>query len=169
MKFIKMIRQKKHKLSNIWKLTDNVIKIVDIVPNQKPEFSSRFNINDTYCCMRDMNLVNTNVYVKEEDLEKFKDMKLVYDKERDLINISILKRYVIKKDAYSIVANRTVPAAVNIKYVWYVNIMDLNLFIETVYRLQPDAQLFKELLNFQNLIDKHHLKQRRNNDESNKH
>ena len=156
MRLIKKI--KRDKRSNIWKITDQIIKIRDIIPNIVPEFSSMFSTNGSYICMRDMELNNTSIYIKEEDVEKLKDIHLIYDKEQDLVNISILKKYIINKDAYAVVANKSVPAAVNIKMVYYCNIMNINLFIETTYRLQADATLFKNLLNFQNLKDKHNLR-----------
>lgn len=149
-------KKKRNKKSNIWKLTDDIIKINDIVKNQSPEFSSRFNLTNKYTCLRD--LVDTNIYIKEEDLEKFKSMKIIYDNESDLINIDILKQYKLKYDVYSLVANKAVPAAVNIKFVWYCNIMDVNVYIETVYILDQKTNLFKDLLNFQGLKDKHNLR-----------
>ena len=149
---------KRNKQANIWKLTDEVIKIIDIVPNVIPEFSSRFNINEKYTCMRDMELNNSSIYIKEEDIEKFKSIRLVYDRDNDFINLSLLKKYVIMKDAYCVVANKSVPAAVNIKLVYYCNIMDINLYIEKSFMLQQDATMFKDLLNFQSLKDKHNLK-----------
>ena len=155
MRLIKKIKQNKQ--ANIWKLTDEVIKIKDIVHNVTPEFSSRFNVNETYTCMRDMELNNSSIFIKKEDVEKFKDIRLVYDRNNDFVNLSLLKRYVIMKDAYTIIANRSVPAAVNIKLIYYCNIMDINLYIEKTFRLQQDATLFKDLLNFQQLKDKHHL------------
>ena len=155
MRLIKKIKQNKQ--ANIWKLTDEVIKIKDIVHNVTPEFSSRFNVNETYTCMRDMELNNSSIFIKKEDIEKFKDIRLVYDRNNDFVNLSLLKRYVIMKDAYTIIANRSVPAAVNIKLIYYCNIMDINLYIEKTFRLQQDATLFKDLLNFQQLKDKHHL------------
>lgn len=147
-------KKKRNKKSNVWKLTDTVIKIKDTVINQFPEFSSKFGLSDSYTCLRD--LVNTNIYVKAEDLEKFKSIKLVYDE--DLVNIDILKEYTLKSEVYSMVANRAVPAAVNIKFVWYCNIMDVNIFIETVYILDQKTALFRDLLNFQGMKDKHNLK-----------
>ena len=151
-------KYKRNKQANIWKLTDEVIKIIDIVPNVIPEFSSRFNINEKYTCMRDMELNNSSIYIKEEDIEKFKSIRLVYDRDNDFINLSLLKKYVIMKDAYCVVANKSVPAAVNIKLVYYCNIMDINLYIEKSFMLQQDATMFKDLLNFQGLKDKHNLK-----------
>lgn len=152
-RLIKKIRQ--NKKSNIWKLTDTIIEIKDIVEDQLPEFSSKFDISESFTCLRDMN--DTNIYIKPEDLDKFKDIRLVYDFNNNFINLSILKRYTITGEAYSIVANRTVPPAVNIKFVWYCNIMDINLFVETVYRLPQRTRLFKDLLNFQGLKDVHNL------------
>lgn len=148
---------KRIRKSNIWKLTDDVIKIKDIVDNQVPDFSSKFKLSGTMTCMRDMN--KTNIYIFKGDIEKFKQIKLVYDNDNDFVNISILKNnYTIKKEVYSLVANKTVPAAVNIKFVWYCNIMDVNLFIETTYMLSQHTSLFKDLLNFQSLKDRHNLK-----------
>lgn len=159
MKFRLIRKIKQNKLANIWKLTDQVIKIVDVVPDVIPEFSSRFDINDEhYTCMRDMELNNTSIYIKAEDIDKLKDIRLIYDREHDFVNLSILKKYIVKKDAYSLVANRSVPAAVNIKMVYYCNIMDINLYVETTYRLQQDATLFKNLLNFESIKDKYNLK-----------
>jgi hypothetical protein len=151
-------RHKRNMHANIWKLTDEVIKIKDVVPNITPEFSSRYIIEDSFVCMRDLELNNTCIYIKEEDVEKFKEIKLVYDYQQDLVNLTILKKYIISKDAYSVVANRSVPAAVNIKLVYYCNIMNINLYIEKTFRLQQDATLFKNLLNFENLKFKHNLK-----------
>ena len=76
MGFIKK-RIHKNKLANIWKLTDEVIQIKDTVNDIIPEFSSRFNINEKYTCMRDLELNNSSIYIKESDIEKFKDIKLV--------------------------------------------------------------------------------------------
>ena len=122
----KRIRKRIHRnrLANIWKLTDEVIQIKDIVDDITPEFSSRFNINEKFTCMRDLELNNSSIYIKKNDVEKFKDIKLVYDREQDYVNLSILKKYVITKDAYAMVANKSVPPAVNIKLVYYCNIMD---------------------------------------------
>lgn len=152
---IKRIKLKRN--ANIWKLTDQVIQIKDVVDNVIPDFSARFNITDTFTCMRDMELNTTSIFIKGEDVDKFKNIKMVYDIERDFVNISILKKYIIKKDAYCVVANKVVPAAVNIKLLWYCNIMDINLYIQTTFRLQQDATLFKELLNLENLKSKHNL------------
>lgn len=157
MEFIKR-HMHKNKLANIWKLTDEVIQIKDTVNDIIPEFSSRFNINEKYTCMRDLELNNSGIYIKENDIEKFKDIKLVYDKENDYVNLSILKKYVIMKDAYTVIANRSVPPAVNIKLVYYCNIMNINLYIEKSFILLHDATMFKDLLNFQSLKDKHNLK-----------
>ena len=55
------------------------------------------------------------------------------------------------------VANKAVPQAVNIKLLYYINILDINLYIQTVFRLQQDATLFKELLNMENLKDNYKL------------
>jgi hypothetical protein len=107
--------------------------------------------------MRDMELNTSAIYIKEEDIEKFKNIRMVYDKNKDYINLSLLKRYVIFKDSYCMVANKTVPQAVNIKYLYYCNIMDINLYIQKTFRLQQDATLFKELLNLENLKSKHKL------------
>lgn len=148
---------KKIKKSNIWKLTDEVIKVKDTVDNQLPDFSSKFKLSEPMTCMRDMN--NTNIYIKKEDIEKLKQTKLVYDIDNDFVNISILRNnYTIKEETYSLVANKTVPSAVNIKFVWYCNIMDINLFIEKTYILSQHTSLFKDLLNFQLLKNKHNLK-----------
>jgi UDP-N-acetylmuramate-alanine ligase len=148
---------KRIKKSNIWNLTDDVIKIKDIVNNQTPEFSSRFKLTRSLTCMRDMK--NTNIYILKEDVEKFKQIKMVYDINSDFVNISILKNnYAIKYDVYSVVANKAVPQAVNIKFVWYCNIMNVNLFIETVYILPQSTNLFKDLLNFENLKRRYELK-----------
>lgn len=154
--FISKVKQ--HKMSNIWKLTDNVIQIKDITENVKPDFSPRFNIDGTFTCMRDMELNTTAIYIRAEDVEKFKNIKIIYDKERDFVNITLLKKYILMKDAYAMVANRVVPQAVNIKLIYYCNIMDVNLYIQTTFRLEQDATLYKDLLNFQGLKDKHNLK-----------
>jgi hypothetical protein len=154
--FISKVKQ--HKMSNIWKLTDNVIQIKDITENVKPDFSPRFNIDGTFTCMRDMELNTTAIYIRPEDVEKFKNIKIIYDKERDFVNITLLKKYVLMKDAYALVANRVVPQAVNIKLIYYCNIMDVNLYIQTTFRLEQDATLYKDLLNFQGLKDKHNLR-----------
>ena len=154
--FISKVKQ--HKMSNIWKLTDNVIQIKDITENVKPDFSPRFNIDGTFTCMRDMELNTTAIYIRPEDIEKFKNIKIIYDKERDFVNITLLKKYVLMKDAYALVANRVVPQAVNIKLIYYCNIMDVNLYIQTTFRLEQDATLYKDLLNFQGLKDKHNLR-----------
>lgn len=154
--FISKVKQ--HKMSNIWKLTDNVIQIKDITENVKPDFSPRFNIDGTFTCMRDMELNTTAIYIRAEDVEKFKNIKIIYDKERDFVNITLLKKYVLMKDAYAMVANRVVPQAVNIKLIYYCNIMDVNLYIQTTFRLEQDATLYKDLLNFQGLKDKHNLR-----------
>lgn len=153
---------KQNRISNIWKLTDQVIQIVDITEDISPDFSSRFGLKGSYVCLRDLELNTTSIFIKKEDVEKFKDIHLVYDKEKDYVNLSILKRYVLKKDCYSLVANKVVPQAVNIKMVYYCNIMNINLYIQTTYRLQQDATLFKELLNMENLKDKHNLVNLRN-------
>ena len=147
MRLIKKIRQ--NKKSNMWKITDTIIKINDVVEDQIPEFSSIFNIKEPYTCLRDMS--DTNIYLKQEDLEKFKDIRLVYDINNNLVNLSILKRYTINGEAYSIVSNRVVPPEVNIKFIYYCNIMDINLYIETVYILPQQTKLFKNLLDFENL------------------
>lgn len=154
--FISKVKQ--NKMSNIWKLTDNVIQIKDITENVKPDFSPRFNVDGTFTCMRDMELNTTAIYIRAEDVEKFKDMKIIYDKERNFVNITLLKKYVLVKDAYTMVANKVVPQAVNIKLIYYCNIMDVNLYIQTTFRLEQDASLYKDLLNFQGLKDKHNLK-----------
>ena len=147
---------KRIRKSNIWKLTDNVIKIKDIVDNQIPDFSSKFKLSGYMTCMRDMN--NTNIYIHKDDIEKFKQIKLVYDNDNDFVNITILKNnYTIKEEAYTLIADKTVPPAVNIKFVWYCNIMNVNLFVETTYILSQRTILFKELLNFQLLKNKHNL------------
>lgn len=148
----------RNRLANIWKLTDEVIKIKDVVHDITPEFSSRFDINEKYTCMRDLELNNSSIYIKEKDIEKFKDIKLIYDREQDYINLSLLKKYIIMKDAYAVVANKSVPAGVNIKLVYYCNIMDINLYIEKTFILLQDATLFKDLLNFQSIKDRHKLK-----------
>ena len=156
MRLIKKIKQ--NKKSNIWKLTDEIIQIKDVVENVIPEFPPRFIITGEYTCMRDMELNTSTIYIKEEDVEKFKDIKMVYDREKDYVNLTLLKNYVISKDAFCMVANRAVPQAVNIKYLYYCNIMDINLYVQKTYRLQQDATLFKELLNLENLKSKHNLK-----------
>ncbi len=161
------IKQKRR--SNIWKLTDQIIQIKDINDDIIPDFSSRFNITGTFTCMRDMELNTSSIFVKKEDIEKFKNIKMIYDKEKDLVNLSILKKYVIRKDAYCLIANKVVPQAVNIKMVYYCNIMNINLYIQTTYRLQQDATLFKELLSFQDFKDNRliNLKKKENGNESN--
>ena len=84
---------------------------------------------------------------------------MVYDINSNFVNISILKNnYTIKYDAYSVVANKAVPQAVNIKFVWYCNIMDVNLFIEATYILPQSTNLFRDLLNFENLKKRYELK-----------
>ena len=153
--FTGKIRQKKK--SNIWNLTDEIIQIKDVVEDVIPEFSSRFKVNGTYTCMRDMELNTSCIYIKQEDVEKFKDIKMIYDREKDYVNLSLLKNYILYKDAYCIVANKTVPQAVNIKLLYYCNIMDINLYVQKTFRLQQDATLFKELLNVENLKFKHNL------------
>lgn len=154
MRLIKKIKQ--NKKSNIWKLTDTVIKINDVVEDQIPEFSSKFNINESFTCLRDM--TDTNIYIKPEDLDKFKDIRLVYDANNDFVNLTILKRYTLDGEAYSIIANKVVPPEVNIKFVWYCNIMDINLYIETIYILPQQTMLFNELLNLQTSKDNYKLK-----------
>lgn len=148
---------KRIKKSNIWKLTDEVIKIKDTVDNQLPDFSSKFKLSEPMTCLRDMNF--TNIYIKKEDIEKLKQIKLIYDIDNDFMNISILRNnYTIKEEVYSLVANKVVPSAVNIKFIWYCNIMDINLFVEKTYMLSQHTSLFKDLLNFQLLKNKHNLK-----------
>lgn len=154
---MKLIKKIKHnKKSNIWKLTDTVIKINDVVEDQIPEFSSKFNINESFICLRDM--TDTNIYIKPEDLDKFKDIRLVYDANNDFVNLTILKRYTLEGEAYSIIANKVVPPEVNIKFVWYCNIMNINLYIETIYILPQRTKLFNELLNLQTSKDNYKLK-----------
>ena len=101
-------------------------------------------------CMRDMELNTTSIFIKSKDVKKFKNIRMIYDKEKDLVNLTLLKKYVLKKDAYCSVANKVVPQAVNIKLLYYINIMDINLYVQTVFRLQQDATLFKELLDMKN-------------------
>ena len=156
MRLIKKIRQ--NKKSNIWNITDNIIHIEDITEDIYPDFSPRFVVSGTFTCLRDRELNSTAIYLRPEDVEKFKEIRMVYDIDRNLVNISLLKRYIIAKDAYTIVANKAVPPAVNIKLIYYCNIMDVNLYIQTTYRLQQDATLFKDLLSFQSLKDVHGLK-----------
>lgn len=147
--FINKIKPKR--LTNIWKITDQIISIKDVTDYAIPDFPSKYkNIDGDYTCMRDMELNTTSIYIKSEDIDKFKDIKMVYDKDRDLVNLSILKKFVISKDAYCVIANKVVPPAVNIKMIYYCNIMDVNLYIQTTYRLQQDATLFKELLELEN-------------------
>ena len=57
---------KRIRKSNIWKLTDDVIKIKDIVDNQVPDFSSKFKLSGTMTCMRDMNKTNIYIFKGEE-------------------------------------------------------------------------------------------------------
>ena len=156
---INKIKQKK--MSNIWKLTDEVIEIKDVVEDIIPDFSSSnmFKVDSLYTCMRDMSLNTVCIYIKKEDVEKFKDIKLVYDKERNFVNLTLLKNYVLSKDSYCVVADRVVPQAVNIKLLYYCNIMDINLYIQRTFRLQQDATLFKELLNVEHLKIKHNLRE----------
>lgn len=167
--FINKIKLKR--LTNIWKLTDQVIGIKDITEHAIPDFSSRYkDIDGEFTCMRDMELNTTSIYIRAEDVEKFKDIKMIYDKDRDFVNLSILKKFIISKDAYCVIANRVVPPAVNIKMIYYCNIMDVNLYIQTTYRLQPDATLFNELLELKNFKTNRglvNLKQKENKDESN--
>ena len=151
-------KSKEKKKNNTWELTDEIIKIKDIIYNIKPEFSSRFNIDDTYVCMRDMGLNNTSIFIKHDDMASFKNNDLIYNKNNNLINVSELKKYVIKKDAYSAIANRSVPPAVNIKLVYECKYMDIELYVEKTFILQQDASLFRDLLNFQSLKDRHNLK-----------
>ena len=153
MRLFKKIKQ--NKKSNIWKLTDTVIKINDIVEDQIPEFSSRFGIKESYTCLRDMS--DTNLYIKHENLDKLKSIRLVYDNNNDLVNLTILKRYTVKGLAYSLIANRAVPPAVNIKFVWYCNIMNINLFIETTYILPQQTELFNDLLGLKKLKNEYKI------------
>lgn len=147
--FINKIKPKR--LTNIWKLTDQIIEIKDVTDYAIPDFSSRYkDVDGVFTCMRDMELNTTSIYIKEEDVEKFKNIKMIYDKDRNFVNLSILKRFIISKDAYCVIANKVVPPAVNIKMIYYCNIMDVNLYIQTTYRLQQDATLFKELLELEN-------------------
>ena len=149
-------KRRKNKKSDCWKLTDNVISILDEIHNIKPEFSSKFGIKDkTYTCFR--NMQGINIYVLEGTLDKLKSISLVYDKDSNLINISQLEQYIILKKVYSVVSNKVVPPGVNIKIIYCCNITDINIFIEKVIILEQYEELFKDLLNFESLKDKYEL------------
>lgn len=147
------LRRKKSK-SDCWSITDQIISIKDITHNIHPEFSSKFSIaNKTYTCLRNMNGIN--VYILEGNYDKLRKIKLIYDETSDLINLSILKQYTILEKVYPMIANKVVPPAVNIKFVYCCNIMNINIFIEEVFILDQNTELFKELLIYKSTIDKY--------------
>jgi len=137
------LRRKKSK-SDCWSITDQIISIKDITHNIHPEFSSKF---------RNMNGIN--VYILEGNYDKLRKIKLIYDETSDLINLSILKQYTILEKVYPMIANKVVPPAVNIKFVYCCNIMNINIFIEEVFILDQNTELFKELLIYKSTIDKY--------------
>lgn len=161
--FINKIKLKR--MTNIWDITDQVIKVKDITENAIPDFASRYKLEGSFTCMRDMELNTTSIFIRGNDVEKLKNIKMIYDKDGDYINLSILKKFILFKDAYHVIANKIVPPAVNIKMLYYCNIMDVNLYIQTTYRLQQDATLFKELLNMENLKTNNSLINLRNKGE----
>ena len=149
-------KNKKNKKTNIWNLTDDVIQIKDVIEKQYPEFSSNFDLHDAYTCLRDKK--NTNIYISPSDLEKLQSISLIYDPEFDYVNVDMLLKYSIKDNCYSVIANKAVPAGVNIKFVYKCSIQSIIVYVEKVFVLKQSDKLFKDLINFQNLLDKHELK-----------
>ena len=70
----------------------------------------------------------------------------------------MLLKYSIKDNCYSVIANKAVPAGVNIKFVYKCSIQSIIVYVEKVFVLKQSDKLFKDLINFQNLLDKHELK-----------
>lgn len=150
---MKLFKKKEDK--KIWKITDTIIKIENIVFNQHPDFGERFDINEPFVCIRNFHL--TCIYIKEDQFEKFKKISEIYDEKQQLINLTNLIPYTKYQDCYALVAHRTTPIQASIRELHYCNIDNIDIYVTRSIRLVPEDQLFKDLINLQMFKDKYKL------------
>ena len=154
-KLIKLLQKKQIK-NYSWHLQDTIVEVKDIVPNQHLDIELEYDLkNKTFSCIRDYH--GTAIYVKSELLERFKNIQSVYNKELNMINLSKLREHHVSGNCFAQVANKTVPYSVSIKEIRHCRVHNIDVYMMRIINLYQTDDLFKDLINYQNIKDKHGL------------
>lgn len=141
---------------NNWEITDTIIKAEDIVYGQYPDFAESYAPKGNYVCIRNFHF--SCIYIREDQFEQFKNNKCVYCEEERLINLTHLLGWTIWEDCIAQVANKTVPPEANIKEIKICKLDNMYIYVTRVIKLKERDKLFEDLINFQIMKDKYHLK-----------
>lgn len=151
-----MIFFKRKKKDINWLLTDNVIKIEDIVYNQHPDFCDKLGIDKSkkFVCMR--NYKGQRVYINESDFDKFSNMDDIYYK--NMINLTNLYKYQVISTIYANISNMCIPQQVSLNNFKSCRIDDIDVYITSSEELTRADSLFNDLITLKNMKDQHHIK-----------
>lgn len=146
----------KLKIYSRWDITDLIVRIDDIVPNQHPDFLDRYNLEGEFVCIK--NFKYNCIYLKSENLDKFINNCDFCDKNKNLICLTRLLHHQVQEDCYSQVISKAAPPYISIKQIIICKIDDYEIYIERMIRLNKSEELFKDLMNLQLMKDYHNLK-----------
>jgi hypothetical protein len=157
LRLLQLIKEKLLNKGKNNKDTDIVIEVQDIVHNQVPEFSNRFSlsVDEKFVCIRDMK--NICIFIKESQFKKFNELELIYDKEKETVNISKLFQFKTLSDRYAQIANHTTPPSVSIKESILCIYEGVEIYISRGIILKHTDQLFQDLLDLQKIKEKCHF------------
>lgn len=150
MKFFKKRNKDKEEVS-LWKITDTILNIEDIVY----ELSSEIDDMENFVCLRCINY--TCIYVPKDKIDNFLSSYSIYDKDKSIINISELMKYKLESNISANVLNKTVPQSVSIKEITICKLFNYIIYIEKLSILNESDDLFKDLINLQMIKDKYNL------------
>ena len=136
----------KGKSSKEWELTDIIVSFKDTVYEQRPDFINQFNIEPkNYTCMRDFN--HSCIYVPESNYEDFLNSTDFFDKDKSLINLSILYKYRTRIKCFYNLVDKAVPPYLTIKQTIECNI-GYKIYIDRIIIVDGDSELYKDLKNY---------------------
>ena len=143
MKIKEIIKLIKLHIKYKWNIEDYLMKCNLNTNEQHNPFDSSDNIS--YTCMRDTH--GYAVYVPTDHLDMFLKSEF-YNEEYNLINISALKKIRQRRNYSSDVYDNITPATVKLKFVDYIWIKDIYIYVIYSTDLDYNDDLYNDLVNY---------------------
>ena len=125
-----------------WNIGDFFITVDEKFEKQKSPIDENSNI--LYTCYR-----NREGYcIYEPDRSNFLDIKEFYNKEYNIINLSSIRRYKIKRYIKTDVYTNTTPAVVKVKYVELIQYNGIKYYAVYITDLDYEDEAYKDLINY---------------------
>lgn len=139
-----------------WNITDNLLEIKDIVPDQNINIKTHtIDINDNMYCIRNMN--KYCIFIHKEDLDSFLNNKKYCNKRKNIINISRLLRKLNQQDFFIYSIFDAIPMYIVIKHIAIINIDNYCIYIERAIQILENTDLYKDLKNLYLIKEKYNL------------